>query len=204
MHALLLLAALAADAPEPVPVAPAATSFEAGLRIERGAMGALASWSVANLAVGIPAGLRSEDRSASFWLGNAAWNTVNLGIAGLGALGIRKRTLAGDPGPVELARQHRRLRTALAINAGLDIAYIATGLVLRGLVPPSAQRQGLGDALVLQGPSCSCSTRASCSCTAGGADLRQLPSASISATRPAGTATRLPRSAKLPSKGTRT
>ncbi|TNE88807.1 MAG: hypothetical protein EP330_13530 [Deltaproteobacteria bacterium] len=127
-----------------------AGDFDDGLRVERGAMGTLASWSIGNLAVGVPAGLQSEGRSRGFWLGNAAWNGVNLGIVGLGAAGIHGRVRAGDPGPVALARQQRALRRTLLVNAGLDVAYVATGLALRSLAERDDLR-GMGDALVLQG-----------------------------------------------------
>jgi hypothetical protein len=126
------------------------TPFSEGLTVERGAMGALASWSVGNMLVGVPAARQTEDRSRAFWLANVGWNGVNLGIAGMGAISMGARARKGDPGLEQVTLQHRKLRRALAINAGLDLGYVVTGLVLQRTAERRELR-GLGDALVLQG-----------------------------------------------------
>lgn len=137
----MLLAALALGADDPI---------ASGLQVEKGAMGALASWSVANLAVGLPAGRQSDGRSRGFWYGNAGWNAVNLGVAGLGAVSIHRRSTGLIASDDVRLRQQRSLRRVLAVNIGLDAAYLLTGFVLQR-TSEREELKGIGDALVLQG-----------------------------------------------------
>jgi len=84
---------------------------------------------------------------------NALWNTVNLGIAGLGLAG----SLRAVPGQdlYESIDAQYGLEKALLFNAGLDIAYIMTGLYLaqlsRSAGDQSERLQGYGESLILQG-----------------------------------------------------
>ena len=113
-------------------------------------MGVLGGWSVANLGAGVPLALTTDGRAQGFHATNAGWNVVNLGIAGLGWAGISRRQRLGDPGPAALAKQRRGLRTALAVNAALDVGYIVAGWALAANAQQES-RVGMGQSLVLQG-----------------------------------------------------
>lgn len=130
------------------------TPFEAGLDVETRHMAVLTGWSVSNLATGTAGALFADDPTArSFHGTNAAWNTVNLGIAALGASGVARKRLVGDPGPDALARSHRGLRTALAVNLALDGVYVGAGAALaaRGGELSGVDLRGAGLSLALQG-----------------------------------------------------
>ncbi len=120
-------------------------------RTRRRALAVLGTWATANLAVG-GVGWATADapRTRAFHQGNALWNTVNLGIAGLGLLAPRPSAPFDRPA---LHRTSRNLDRALVVNAGLDLLYMAGGLVLQqvGKDRSDPRLQGWGDALLLQG-----------------------------------------------------
>ncbi|WP_245597595.1 DUF6992 family protein [Meiothermus cerbereus] len=96
----------------------------------------LLAWSVPWTIAGSTLGLYSDDPwQRSFWLTNSVWAAVNSGIALVGLLG---------PEP-----DKNGLRDLLYINAGLDVLYIAGGVLLA--LQPDARSQGAGWAIVLQG-----------------------------------------------------
>lgn len=95
---------------------------------------------------GLVAATSSLPGRRAFGQQTAAWGTINLGIAGLGAWRSRAH-------PAQAAR----LRRTLLVNAGLDVAYVAAGAHIAhrrttfgGRVTPSASR-GHGLAVVGQG-----------------------------------------------------
>jgi len=96
----------------------------------------LLAWSVPWTLAGSTLGLLSEDPwQRSFWLTNSVWAAVNSSIALVGLLG---------PEP-----DKNSLRELLYINAGIDVLYIAGGLLLA--LQPDARSQGAGWAIALQG-----------------------------------------------------
>jgi hypothetical protein len=96
----------------------------------------LLAWSVPWTLAGSTLGLLSEDPwQRSFWLTNSVWAAVNSSIALVGLLG---------PEP-----DRNSLRELLYINAGIDVLYIAGGLLLA--LQPDARSQGAGWAIALQG-----------------------------------------------------
>jgi sulfite exporter TauE/SafE len=114
-------------------------------------MAVLGSWAALNLAGGTAGALLAEDESwRSFHLANAAWNTVNGGLAVAGAVSLARREPASSS---ERAERARRFHRVLAINAGLDVGYIAAGGVLWGvgLRQDRPRLVGTGAALGLQG-----------------------------------------------------
>jgi hypothetical protein len=144
---IVLWTALAQADPDPVALA------AAGDRVERQQLGFLLGWSVGNLAYGVPAALATDGRSRTFHGSNAAWNTVNLGIATAGLVGTVRRQRQPVPSLADVRKRQRGLRTGLAVNLGLDAVYVGTGLALtrsdgstRGV-----DHRGLGQALILQG-----------------------------------------------------
>lgn len=116
-------------------------------------MSVLGSWALANIGVGVAGwATASHEQLRSFHLMNAGWNVVNLGIAApslIMALGRRDDdadlwdTLAAGNG----------IRTALLVNAALDVAYVFGGayLALRGDRDGKPQLVGLGQSVMLQG-----------------------------------------------------
>lgn len=136
-----------------------AAPFELGawnverLQTQRIGMGALGVWAVGNLTVGTIAALRSNDeREAWFHLGNALWNTVNLGLA---VAGLATQWSA-DPNSFDAKqslRESSSSATIYGVNAGIDVGYLATGAFLwqRGLAHHDARMVGVGQALILQG-----------------------------------------------------
>ncbi|MGK0619090.1 DUF6992 family protein [Meiothermus cerbereus] len=96
----------------------------------------LLAWSVPWTLAGSTVGLLSDDPwQRSFWLTNSVWAAVNSSIALVGLLG---------PEP-----DKNGLRDLLYINAGIDVLYIAGGVLLA--LQPDARSQGAGWAIVLQG-----------------------------------------------------
>ncbi len=81
------------------------------------------------------------------------WNVVNLGIAAFGYL----NAVNSDPASmtnVEIIKDFNSLQNFLLLNAGLDVAYIATGFYLkeRSKNSSSSERlKGYGNSLLLQG-----------------------------------------------------
>ena len=99
----------------------------------------LLAWALSNLMAAV-AGLywqpgKNGDFWRGFWFMNAIWGFID------GAIGWAN--LITGPVTIEF------LRNVLAINSGLDLAYIATGVVLAIRVKPLLQ--GFGWAVILQG-----------------------------------------------------
>ncbi|MCK7526178.1 MAG: hypothetical protein MZV64_55535 [Ignavibacteriales bacterium] len=81
------------------------------------------------------------------------WNVVNLGIAAFGYF----NAVNSDPSSMtnlEIIKDFNSLQNLLLLNAGLDVAYIATGFYLkeRSKNSSSSERlRGYGNSLLLQG-----------------------------------------------------
>ena len=121
-------------------------------RLNQTAMGILLGWAVLNLGTGTVGHFTTEGETQAFWQANAAWNTVNLAIAGLSLHGQASAT----PGSWDLARslsEGQKMEKLLLLNAGLDVGYIAFGgyLLERGHRTDSARLRGWGKSLLLQG-----------------------------------------------------
>jgi len=118
------------------------------------AMYVLAGWSVTNIAIGT-LGYFSSSNSGSrkyFHQMNAAWNIVNLGIAGLALYQYGQ----ADPASFSFAEslsEAQSIENILMLNIGLNVGYIATGGYLweRGLRKKSDRLTGYGQSLILQG-----------------------------------------------------
>lgn len=156
MMSLWLASPLAMAAEPPPPPLPPTELYELrrrNLEVQQVGMGVLAGWGTANLATGgIGWATNEPGRTRAFWQGNAAWNVVNLGIAGF-SLASQPALRRAPLTEVAVRKQVKNLETALAINAGLDVGYVLTGFLLRsiGARQENPQLQGFGDALLLQG-----------------------------------------------------
>jgi len=115
---------------------------------------ALGSFALANIAVGVVAAGQTSGETRYFYKMNVYWNLVNLGIAGAGLLGSRKKN-ADAESLADAVRQHENMKQILLINAGLDVAYVVGGAYLREravLHPDKAdQLRGYGTSIITQG-----------------------------------------------------
>jgi hypothetical protein len=147
---LALPAVLVAQEAAPDPLLQAAAADF--IAYQTRAMFVLGGWAVANMVAAPVGALQSSGWQRDFWIMNGGWNVVNLAIAGWALTAGRAdpsdwQTLAD----VEAAR--RQFGTILWVNAGLDVAYIATGAALarNGRMNGSDRRLGFGRSVVLQG-----------------------------------------------------
>jgi len=122
-------------------------------KINSSAMLVLGSWAVGNILVGTYGNFKANGEAKYFHQFNAMWNVVNLGIAAFGYF----NAVNSDPSSMtnlEIIKDFNSLQNFLLLNAGLDVAYIATGLYLkeRSKNSSSAERlRGYGNSLLLQG-----------------------------------------------------
>lgn len=122
------------------------------VRVNQTAMGILFGWAVLNIGTGVAGHFASEGETRAFFQANAAWNVVNLVIAGLGYHG----QATADPASWDLARslaEGQRMEKLLLFNAGLDVGYIAFGGFLweRGLRKDAERLRGWGKSVLVQG-----------------------------------------------------
>ena len=114
----------------------------------------LGSWAIVNIASGAVGWARGSGENKYFHQMNAMWNVVNLGIATVALIGYHRTDFAALS-PEEMLSKHRQSERLFLINAGLDVIYIGTGFLLRGLSHKSAKRgdlmNGYGSSLILQG-----------------------------------------------------
>lgn len=115
---------------------------------------ALGGFALANIAVGALAAGQTQGETKYFHRMNMYWNLVNLGIAGVGLLGSRKRNADAET-LADAVRQHENIKQLLLINAGLDVAYVVGGAYLRergNSHPDKAdQLRGYGKSIMAQG-----------------------------------------------------
>lgn len=115
------------------------------------AMTVLGSWAIANIGISGYRYYNSTGKTKYFHQMNAAWNFVNLSIAGLGYFGAANPE-TGLSIQKTISEQHN-IETLLLVNGALDAAYIMTGFFLkeRGLRKSSNRLKGYGNSLILQG-----------------------------------------------------
>ncbi|MEO0066256.1 MAG: hypothetical protein RI983_1582 [Bacteroidota bacterium] len=112
----------------------------------------LAAWAGVNIIQGSISATNATGSGPHFFRMNAYWNLVNLGIATMGLFQLRKElnrhyTLTQN----HLAQQ--KLEKILLLNTGLDLAYVATGFLLKenGNRTGNPRNTGFGNSLLLQG-----------------------------------------------------
>ena len=142
-----------------VPVHPTALVIFATerTRLDQRGLTVLGGWAVGNLLVsGIATG-QTEGSTHYFHQMNIGWGAVNLVLAGTGYLAARRAT--NQPATNRAGNVQAQLRTEnlYLFNAGLDVAYLATGLYLleKSRNPTAAgspdRWRGYGQSLLLQG-----------------------------------------------------
>ena len=117
--------------------------------IQRAGMWTLTGWAAANMVAGTTGFLLAKNEDQKWlWLGNAAWNVVNAGIAVGGLVAAHQGGL-----PDSVYNSMQNTEKAYLFNAGLDVGYIAAGAWLweRGLRKEDLRMKGIGRALIVQG-----------------------------------------------------
>ena len=121
-------------------------------KITKNAMIALGGWSFANLVYsGIATG-QTTGTTKYFHQMNVMWGGINLGLATLGYLGIRNKD---GQSLAQTLKQQSGVEKTYMFNAGLDIAYIASGLYLKERSKNTTKNpqklKGYGESIILQG-----------------------------------------------------
>jgi hypothetical protein len=114
----------------------------------------LASWALMNISTGAIAARQATGSNKHFHQMNAYWNVVNLALAGFSYYG----SATADPATFDLfssVNEHYGMEKILLLNAGLDAAYIATGLYLteraKNSITHADRFKGFGQSVMLQG-----------------------------------------------------
>lgn len=126
-------------------------------RLDQRGLRVLGAWTVGNLLVSGIAANQTEGSARYFHQMNVGWGAVNLALAGAGYLGARRAARAPAADRPSAVRAQLRTEKLYLFNAGLDVAYLATGLYLlekgrNPTAPGSPERwRGYGQSLLLQG-----------------------------------------------------
>lgn len=111
----------------------------------------LGGWAVTNIAGSGYMMSQTSGWHYRFHQMNVIWNVVNLGIATGGYFGQNNVDTAG----LEVYKQYADFGKILLFNAGLDLAYMATGLYLQERAKNVNKRKdmlkGYGKSVILQG-----------------------------------------------------
>jgi hypothetical protein len=124
------------------------------LQTNRIGMLTLGSWALINIGTGGIAARHATGSNKYFHQMNAYWNVANLALAGFGYYG----SATADPASFNLftsVKEHYSMEKILLLNAGLDVAYLATGLYLteraKNSVSQAERLKGFGQSIMLQG-----------------------------------------------------
>lgn len=123
-------------------------------KLDKNLMTGLVSWAGLNLvAGGVGWATAPNEEMKRFHQMNVMWNTVNLALAIPGYLKARKPVNGLSLN--ETLKQQRLKETVFLVNAGLDIAYISGGLLLKKEAKYNSTNKdmynGFGNALIVQG-----------------------------------------------------
>ena len=111
----------------------------------------LLGWGVGSVVVGIGLARQRSEVLRQIGIQAIVWGAIDALLAWSGRLGARQHqtlvaTPAPDPDEIKAARSFQRL---VALNAGLDLLYIAGGLRLAR--ERRADRRGIGIGIAIQG-----------------------------------------------------
>jgi hypothetical protein len=154
MHKLLLLICLATGSFSAFSQKVDLTTFEKErIRYSKNAMIGLAGWSVANI---VGSGIATDTRNKEmryFHQMNVMWGGINLAIAGLGYLGANREKI-NNPSYESVSKHQRRIEKTYLINAGLDVLYVGSGLLMNKTSDNQKNPEkfkGYGNSLMVQG-----------------------------------------------------
>ena len=114
----------------------------------------LGSWAGLNIiGSGIGWATSTNEQNKSFHQMNVMWNVVNLGLFIPGYL--RAKNGKTKLSLFETLDEQRKTETVFLINAGLDLAYISSGLLLLNKITDDPVKQsqfsGFGNSIIIQG-----------------------------------------------------
>ena len=113
----------------------------------------LGSWASMNIVgSGIGWARSNSEENKYFHQMNVMWNLVNLGLAIPGYIKAKKDNSVTSV--YLLLEAQRKTETVFLVNAGIDLAYIGSGLLLKSQAPnveKSSQFMGYGNSMILQG-----------------------------------------------------
>lgn len=123
------------------------------MNINKCGMKVLGSWGVGNMiASGIGIALENDEQRKNFHIMNVGWNAVNVLIVLPELLKKSHKTPSSD---LELMHQQNKVGKIFLFNAGLDLAYITGGVLVRHLQyshpSEAAKWRGLGNGLIYNG-----------------------------------------------------
>lgn len=122
-------------------------------KISKTSLHVLGAWAGLNILQSSISLVNAENDSKYFFRTNIYWNSVNVAIAGLGLMQLRKQSQKTLTLQQQLHKQNQ-VEKVLLFNTGLNVAYITTGLYLKeraGSRANSDQLKGTGNSLILQG-----------------------------------------------------
>jgi len=127
------------------------SELKQSISIQKTGMIVLGSWATLNIFSGTLGFYKSNGNSKYFHQMNAAWNLVNLGIAGFGYRGALN--IDSNLNRASSINKMESFDRLLLVNAGLDILYIGSGILLwnRGISKDSSRMIGYGKSIILQG-----------------------------------------------------
>lgn len=124
------------------------------LEFKKDAMTVLGGWAIGNLTVSGFMMTRTKGADYHFHEMNVFWNIVNLGIAG-GAYYGANTTDVSAMSLLETFESQKDFGSILLLNAGLDVAYVMSGVYMRERSKHISKHQnrlkGYGNSLILQG-----------------------------------------------------
>ena len=113
----------------------------------------LGSWASTNIVgSGIGWARSNSEENKYFHQMNVMWNLVNLGLAIPGYIKAKQDNSVTSV--YHLLEAQRKTETVFLVNAGIDLAYIGSGILLRSRAPnveKSSQFMGYGNSMILQG-----------------------------------------------------
>ncbi len=143
----------------PLVLSAQASSDLMNLEIERRGINAtgmllLGGWAAANIVTGSIGYFSASNSTKYFHQFNAAWNTVNMGIAIFGYLQSTGEILPGITN-ADIIKEYNFMQNLFLLNAGLDVAYIVAGLYLHERSKTSEDNKnrlkGYANSLFVQG-----------------------------------------------------
>jgi hypothetical protein len=123
------------------------------IAINKSGMFVLGSWAIGNILLGAYGNQKATGEAKYAHQFNAMWNLVNFGIAAFGYV----NAATADPSAMsnaEILKEFGALQNFLLLNAGLDVAYMATAVYLKERAKSSANGErlrGYGNSLLFQG-----------------------------------------------------
>jgi hypothetical protein len=130
------------------------TKFEKErVRYSKNAMIGLAGWSVANI---VGSGIATNTRNKEmryFHQMNVMWGGINFAIAGLAYRGANREKI-DNPTMESVLKHQRKIEKTYLINAGLDVVYIGSGLLMNKTSDNQKNPEkfkGYGNSIMVQG-----------------------------------------------------